>query len=105
MLLAADMLDVMYQMRFDRGSFFISATCFPYKSQTLIFLISVEGFVKDVDTGEGLEGISVSVEELNYNVTTSRLGEYWRLLMPGNYTLIAKGYGYVQYYIVFASQD
>ncbi|XP_071532744.1 carboxypeptidase D-like [Panulirus ornatus] len=56
--------------------------------------MGAKGVVMDADSGEGLEGISVSVEELNYNVTTSRLGEYWRLLMPGNYTLIARGYGY-----------
>ncbi|KAG7157912.1 Carboxypeptidase D-like [Homarus americanus] len=54
----------------------------------------LKGVVTDADTGEALEGIFVSVEELNYNVTTSRLGEYWRLLMPGIYTLVARGYGY-----------
>lgn len=53
----------------------------------------LSGIVKDVATGEGLKGIFVSVDELNYNVTTSDKGEYWRLLMPGNYTLVAKGYG------------
>ncbi|XP_069936726.1 carboxypeptidase D isoform X6 [Cherax quadricarinatus] len=56
--------------------------------------MGVKGVVKDADTGEELEGISVSVKELNYNVTTSKHGEYWRLLLPGNYTLVAKGYGY-----------
>ncbi|XP_042241968.1 carboxypeptidase D-like isoform X3 [Homarus americanus] len=56
--------------------------------------MGAKGVVTDADTGEALEGIFVSVEELNYNVTTSRLGEYWRLLMPGIYTLVARGYGY-----------
>lgn len=51
------------------------------------------GVTKDADTGEGVKGIYVSVEEIRYNVTTSDRGEYWRLLMPGNYTLVAQGYG------------
>lgn len=51
------------------------------------------GVVEDADTGKGLKGIYVGVEEINYYVTTSDRGEFWRLLLPGNYTLIAKGYG------------
>ncbi|XP_068232085.1 carboxypeptidase D-like [Palaemon carinicauda] len=55
--------------------------------------IGVKGLVTDADTGAGLPGIFVSVDEINYNVTTSNRGEYWRLLMPGEYTLVAKGFG------------
>lgn len=65
------------------------------KSQNCHILVSFLGVVKDADTEEGLEGIFVSVKEINYNVTTSSRGEYWRLLMPGTYTLVAKGFGYV----------
>ncbi|XP_045606804.2 carboxypeptidase D isoform X1 [Procambarus clarkii] len=56
--------------------------------------MGAKGVVKDADTGEALEGVLVSVAELNYNITTSNRGEYWRLLMPGNYTLVAKAVGY-----------
>ncbi|MPC26472.1 Carboxypeptidase D [Portunus trituberculatus] len=56
--------------------------------------MGVKGTVEDADTGERLKGIYVSVEEIHYNVTTSEQGEYWRLLLPGEYTLLATGYGY-----------
>ncbi|KAK7026827.1 hypothetical protein SK128_005655 [Halocaridina rubra] len=56
--------------------------------------MGVKGVVRDAETGNVLPGIFVSVEELNYNVTTSSRGEYWRLLLLGNYTLVAKGHGY-----------
>lgn len=43
----------------------------------------------DRDTGEGLPGATVWVEGIKYNITTSDRGEYWRLLLPGKYTLKA----------------
>lgn len=55
--------------------------------------LSVQGVVMDAITGVGIEGAKVSVEGVNYNVTTSSRGEYWRLLLPGTYTLVAKAYG------------
>lgn len=55
--------------------------------------LSVQGVVTDAITGVGIEGAKVSVEGVNYNVTTSSRGEYWRLLLPGTYTLVAKAYG------------
>ncbi|KAK8398384.1 hypothetical protein O3P69_003938 [Scylla paramamosain] len=68
------------------------------KESLLAFMEQVhmgaKGIVEDADTGERLKGMYVSVEELHYNVTTSDQGEYWRLLMPGEYTLLARGYGY-----------
>ncbi|XP_068232084.1 uncharacterized protein [Palaemon carinicauda] len=60
----------------------------------ILIIITATGLVTDADTGAGLPGIFVSVDEINYNVTTSNRGEYWRLLMPGEYTLVAKGFGY-----------
>ncbi|XP_037777657.1 carboxypeptidase D-like isoform X2 [Penaeus monodon] len=56
--------------------------------------MGAKGVVTDSVTGEGIEGAKVSVEGVNYNVTTSSRGEYWRLLLPGTYTLVAKAYGY-----------
>ncbi|XP_047475155.1 carboxypeptidase D-like isoform X2 [Penaeus chinensis] len=56
--------------------------------------MGAKGVVTDSVTGEGIEGAKVSVEGINYNVTTSSRGEYWRLLLPGTYTLVAKAYGY-----------
>ncbi|CAL4139481.1 unnamed protein product, partial [Meganyctiphanes norvegica] len=56
--------------------------------------MGAKGVVSDAVSGDTLEGVSVSVQDINYNVTTSRRGEYWRLLLPGTYTLVAKAYGY-----------
>ncbi|KAK3865556.1 hypothetical protein Pcinc_028850 [Petrolisthes cinctipes] len=56
--------------------------------------MGAKGVVQDADTGEGVAGVQVAVEGINYNVTTSASGEYWRLLLPGTYTLVVKGYGY-----------
>lgn len=56
--------------------------------------MGAKGVVTDAITGVGIEGAKVSVEGVNYNVTTSSRGEYWRLLLPGTYTLVAKAYGY-----------
>ncbi|XP_042883422.1 carboxypeptidase D-like isoform X2 [Penaeus japonicus] len=56
--------------------------------------MGAKGVVTDSVTGEGIEGAKVSVEGVNYNVTTSSKGEYWRLLLPGTYTLVAKAFGY-----------
>ncbi|XP_064099961.1 carboxypeptidase D-like isoform X2 [Macrobrachium nipponense] len=56
--------------------------------------MGVKGLVTDADTDASLPGMFVSVEEINYNITTSNRGEYWRLLMPGEYTLVAQGFGY-----------
>lgn len=36
----------------------------------------------------------MSVANINHNVTTSELGEYWRLLLPGTYSVTASAYGY-----------
>ena len=48
----------------------------------------VRGVVTDADTGAGLAGAEVEVEDrADKRVTSSARGEYWRLLLPGTYTL------------------
>jgi len=54
----------------------------------------VRGVVKD-SAGEPVEGATVIVNQeglglLRKNVTTSSRGEFWRLLMPGEYTVAAE---------------
>lgn len=73
--------------------FLIIITCFETCQVPQNKKFSVQGVVTDSVTGEGIEGAKVSVEGVNYNVTTSSRGEYWRLLLPGTYTLVAKAYG------------
>ena len=44
--------------------------------------------VTDADTGAGLAGAEVEVEDRAEKVVTSSArGEFWRLLLPGTYTI------------------
>ena len=48
----------------------------------------MRGVVTDADTGAGLAGAEGEVEDRAEKVVTSSArGEYWRLLLPGSYTL------------------
>lgn len=46
----------------------------------------VKGLVKD-EKDLPIHHAAIVIEGINYNVTTSERGEYWRLLVPGNYSL------------------
>lgn len=52
----------------------------------------VKGVVTD-EHGEPILDADIIVDQINHNVTTSNKGEYWRLLVPGTYTLRAASYG------------
>lgn len=66
------------------------------KESMLTFIESVhwgvKGFVRD-QNGEAILDADVTVEGVNHNVTTSNKGEYWRLLLPGEYVMYATAYG------------
>ena len=48
----------------------------------------MRGVVTDADTGAGLAGAEVEVEDRAEKVVTSSArGEFWRLPLPGSYTL------------------
>ena len=55
--------------------------------------MGVKGLVLDANNNP-IHGAYVSVEGINYNVTTTERGEYWRLLLPGEYTLTASASGF-----------
>ncbi|XP_043214130.1 carboxypeptidase D-like [Amphibalanus amphitrite] len=55
--------------------------------------MGVKGLVLDANN-DPIHGAYVSVEGIDYNVTTTERGEYWRLLLPGEYTLIASAVGF-----------
>ena len=51
------------------------------------------GIVTDED-GNPIEGAQVGILGILHNVTTTSRGEYWRLLLPGNYHLGITAWGY-----------
>ena len=54
----------------------------------------VRGIVSDASTGVPLDA-TISVNGIAYDVSTdAELGDYYRLLTPGNYTITASAYGY-----------
>ena len=58
-----------------------------YTLQNIILLILL-GLVTDED-GNPIEAANIVIEGINHNVSTTSRGEYWRLLLPGTYTVYA----------------
>lgn len=53
----------------------------------------VKGFVKNTK-GEPLSDATISVADRRHDVTSSKDGDYWRLLVPGSYEITATANGY-----------
>ncbi len=56
--------------------------------------MGVKGLVTDQQSGEAVPGALIEVQGIDYGVKTSMNGEYWRLLLPGKYSLQVTATGY-----------
>ncbi|XP_013862668.1 inactive carboxypeptidase-like protein X2 [Austrofundulus limnaeus] len=89
-------------------SVFLGCDKFPHQSELayeweknreamLIFMEQVNrgirGVVKDLQ-GNPIANATISVEEINHDVTTAPTGDYWRLLNPGEYRVTARAEGF-----------
>ena len=57
--------------------------------------IGIKGSVTDADNGSAISNALIVVEDNTKHVSTSRLGYYWRLLLPGVYNITATAPGSV----------
>lgn len=59
----------------------------------------VKGYVQDDYTGSGIPNASITVRGINHNITSAQAGDYWRILAPGSYDIIASAPGYVVFIV------
>uniref|UniRef100_A0A672STH2 Carboxypeptidase D n=1 Tax=Sinocyclocheilus grahami TaxID=75366 RepID=A0A672STH2_SINGR len=59
--------------------------------------IGVRGFVRAARNDAPLADAVIMVAGINHNVSTSRFGDYYRLLLPGTYNITVLAPGYVWY--------
>ncbi|XP_064619385.1 carboxypeptidase D-like isoform X2 [Lineus longissimus] len=52
--------------------------------------IGMKGFIHDDSTKQGIANATLMVHGINHNVTSAEFGDFWRLLLPGTYTVTAE---------------
>ena len=53
----------------------------------------MSGFIKNAK-GQPLPDATISIADRRHDVTSSKDGDYWRLLVPGSYEITASAKGY-----------
>lgn len=55
--------------------------------------MGMAGFIKN-SSGEGISGAKIEVAGIDHPITSAADGDYWRLLVPGTYTITVSAPGY-----------
>ncbi|KAM8976149.1 carboxypeptidase D [Pelodytes ibericus] len=55
----------------------------------------IKGFVLDATDGSSILNATISVADIDHPVTSDKAGDYWRLLVPGQYKVTASARGYI----------
>lgn len=50
-------------------------------------ITGVKGIVSDSEDDQPIKGASVVIEGREHPTNTTELGEFWRILLPGNYSM------------------
>lgn len=54
----------------------------------------VSGFVTS-SIGNAIANATITIEGIDHAVKTAAFGDYWRILVPGNYNITVQAIGYV----------
>lgn len=54
----------------------------------------IKGTVSDLRDGTGIPNATISVKDIDHSIITAHAGDYWRLLVPGTYSVTASAHGY-----------
>ncbi|XP_017285255.1 probable carboxypeptidase X1 isoform X2 [Kryptolebias marmoratus] len=55
----------------------------------------IKGVIRDKDTGTGIADAIIKVEDIDHHIRSVADGDYWRLLNPGEYHVMASAEGYL----------